>query len=80
MLESHRMSLPPDGPAGPGNSPADGRGRVEVENPSDGGFVYWLLKFYAFGAVTALGLLGLTSVIIYFYFASTLPALPDLAT
>jgi len=80
MLESHRMSLPPDGPAGPGNPPADGRGRVEVENPSDGGFVYWLLKFYAFGAMAALGLLGLASIIVYFYFASTLPALPDLAT
>jgi penicillin-binding protein 1A len=54
--------------------------KIEVENPSDGGFFYWLLKFYAFGAVCALGLAGMAATVIYFYFASTLPSLPDLAT
>ena len=26
--------------------------RVTVVNPSDGGMVHWLLKFYAFGALS----------------------------
>ena len=51
--------------------------RVEVLNPSDGGFWFWLFKFYAF-AVLCLGGLGLLGGIgLYAYFASTLPALPD---
>ncbi len=51
--------------------------RVEVLNPSDGGFWFWLFKFYAFAALClgGLGLLG--GIGLYAYFASTLPALPD---
>lgn len=52
--------------------------RVEVVNPSDGGFVHWLLKFYAFGAVCLLGLGLLGGIGTYFYFAARLPALPDI--
>ena len=40
MLEWRAMSLPPPG-----------QPTIKVENPSDGGFWYWLGKFYAFGAV-----------------------------
>ncbi|HVU52861.1 MAG TPA: transglycosylase domain-containing protein [Polyangia bacterium] len=65
---------PPPLPGSPGPD------RVEVTNPSDGGFFHWLFKFYAFALLGAvgLGLLGLVGV--YVYFASTLPTLPDLAT
>jgi hypothetical protein len=72
---------PPPAPA----SPPDGSARrdagiVEVVNPSDGGFFYWLLRFYAFGLCCALGLAFLGGVGVYFYFAATLPPIPDLAT
>jgi penicillin-binding protein 1A len=49
-------------------------------NPSDGGFFYWLLRFYAFGICCLAGLAFLTGVGVYFYFAATLPAIPDFAT
>ena len=52
--------------------------RVEVVNPSDGNFLHWLLKFYAFGALCGLGLLVLTGLGIYGYFNARLPALPDI--
>jgi penicillin-binding protein 1A len=51
--------------------------RVEVTNPSDGGFWFWLFKFYAFAAVCLFGLALLAGLGVYAYFASTLPALPD---
>jgi penicillin-binding protein 1A len=54
--------------------------RVEVTNRSDGGFFYWLLRFYAFGLLCALGLLFLAGFGTYIYFAATLPTLPDIAT
>jgi penicillin-binding protein 1A len=54
--------------------------RIQVENPSDGGFWYWLGKFYGFGATCVAGLLCFGGVITYFYFARTLPNVPDLAT
>ncbi len=53
--------------------------RVEIANISDGGFVYWLLRFYAFGLI-AVGGLGMCAAIgTYIYFAATLPVLPNLA-
>jgi penicillin-binding protein 1A len=51
--------------------------RVEVTNPSDGGFWHWLLKFYGFGLCCALGLVGLAGGVTYMAFAATLPPLPD---
>jgi penicillin-binding protein 1A len=54
--------------------------RIEVENPSDGGFFFWLFKLYAFGLCCALGLVVLSGLAAYLYFAATLPALPDLGT
>jgi len=55
-------------------------GHVEVTNRSDGGFFYWLLRFYAFGFFCALGLVFLAGIGTYLYFAATLPTLPDIAT
>ncbi len=53
---------------------------VVVENPSDGGFVYWLAKLYAFGAACAMGLAAMAGGAIYIWFAASLPRLPDFAT
>jgi membrane carboxypeptidase/penicillin-binding protein len=52
---------------------------VEVINPSDGGFWFWLFKFYAFAVLCAVGLVILGGIGLYAHFASTLPALPDFA-
>jgi len=52
---------------------------VEVANVSDGGFVYWLLRFYLFGLIAAMGLGACFAVGFYLYFAATLPPLPNLA-
>ena len=65
----------PQGRAKPPGSQA-----VEVSNRSDGGFFYWLLRFYAFGLLCALGLLLMAGFGTYIYFAATLPTLPDIAT
>jgi penicillin-binding protein 1A len=66
-------------PVAPGYAAADGEDfEVVVENTSDGGFVHWLLKFYAFGMVALLALGACTVFGSYLYFASTLPELPDL--
>src|SRR5258708_21757356 len=54
--------------------------RVTVTNVSDGGLLFWLIRFYLFAA-TALGaalLFGL--LVVYLGFARQLPRLPDLAT
>jgi penicillin-binding protein 1A len=59
--------------------PSSEAASVEVVNPSDGGFWFWLFKFYAFAAVCLVGLLMLGGVWLYAHFAATLPALPDFA-
>ena len=51
--------------------------RVEISNPSDGGFWFWLFKFYAFAALCLVGLAFLGGIGLYAHFASTLPRLPD---
>ncbi len=77
---------PPDPPTPPPERPtpppaaAPGTLSVEVVNPSDGGFLYWLLRLYAFGLCCLAGLAVLAAVGVYFYFAATLPPVPDLAT
>lgn len=53
--------------------------RVDVVNPADGGFVYWLVKFYAFGLLCLGGATLLTAFATYVAFASGLPRLPDFA-
>jgi penicillin-binding protein 1A len=69
------MAVSPPSPPGP-----PGPHHVEVTNPSDGGFFHWLFKFYAFALLGLIGFGLLSLVGVYIYFASTLPALPDLAT
>src|SRR4051794_38150807 len=73
---------PPPALAAPWHEPSQPRpgGTVEVTNRSDGGFFYWLLRFYAFGVLCALGLLMMAGFGTYIYFAATLPTLPDIAT
>lgn len=53
--------------------------RIEIINPADGGFFYWLFKYSLCAAVFLVmlvlhGLLG-----IYVYFARSVPQVPDLA-
>ena len=60
--------------------PSPGQLLIKVVNPSDGGFWYWLGKFYAFGALCVAGIFCVGGGITYLYFARTLPNLPDLAT
>lgn len=53
--------------------------RVEITNPADGGFFYWLLKFYAFGLCCLGGLALLAGLGAYVHFAASLPPTPDLS-
>ncbi|MFO0572556.1 MAG: transglycosylase domain-containing protein [Polyangia bacterium] len=56
------------------------RERIKITNPADGGFFYWLAKFYLF-AFLGLGLAVLHVLAgVYLYFARTLPKVPDFAT
>ncbi len=52
--------------------------RVEVINPSDGGFIHWLVKFYAFGILCVGGLAVLAGAATYGYFAARIPPLPSI--
>ncbi len=75
-------TLPPAPPPPPPGPPPGGPEAVSVEvaNPSDGGFFYWLLRFYAFGLCCLLGLALLGGIGVYFHFAGSLPPIPNLAT
>ncbi len=57
--------------------PAEPFDRVEVTNTSDGGFWFWLFKFYAFGLCGIAGLAALAGAGTYAAFAAGLPRLPD---
>ncbi|HEX2660186.1 MAG TPA: transglycosylase domain-containing protein, partial [Polyangia bacterium] len=57
-----------------------GSTRLEIANVSDGGFIYWLVRFYLFGLIAAMGLGLCFAVGFYVYFAATLPPLPNLTT
>jgi penicillin-binding protein 1A len=70
---------PPPELVAPWREPAP-TSQIEISNRSDGGFFYWLLRFYAFGLLCALGLLVMAGFGTYIYFAATLPTLPDIAT
>src|SRR5262245_44282178 len=54
--------------------------RIEILNPADGGFFYWLLKYTLFALVGILLLVLHVLGGIYVYFAHTVPQVPDLAT
>jgi penicillin-binding protein 1A len=49
-----------------------------VVNPSDGGFLRWLIKFYAFGAFCAVGLVLMIGAFTYAYFSARIPPLPNI--
>src|SRR5438552_2640425 len=52
--------------------------QVEIDNPSDGGFFYWLLKFYVFGACAVVMAAVYSAGVAYVWFAASAPPLPDL--
>ncbi len=54
--------------------------RVRVANPSDGGLVYWLLRYYGFAALALFSSVIFFGMGLYVHFARQLPPLPDLAT
>lgn len=51
---------------------------IVVVNPADGGLLYWLLKYYAFAALTLVAMLAYALFGLYVHFSSRLPSLPDL--
>ncbi len=56
------------------------RARIVVENPSDGGLLYWLARLYGFSLIAALSI-GLYVLFgVYIWFSARLPPLPDLAS
>lgn len=56
------------------------RARIHIENPADGGFFYWLLKYYLFALLGIVLVLLHVGAAVFIYFARTLPVVPDLAT
>jgi penicillin-binding protein 1A len=64
----------------PGQPPGAGaRRRIQIDNPHDGGFIFWLVRLYAFAAIALLSTAAYLMVGVYIYFSSTLPPLPDLS-
>ncbi len=53
--------------------------RIQIVNPADGGFFYWLFKYYLFAALGLLMVSLHVLVAVYVYFARTLPETPDLS-
>ena len=54
------------------------RKRVTVANPSDGGFVYWLLKFYLFGVLSCGAFMVAAMPLVYLMIGSIVPRPPKL--
>ncbi len=52
---------------------------IQIANIADGGFIYWLLRFYAFGLLAVIGIGVCVAFGTYVYFAATLPPIPELA-
>ena len=52
--------------------------RVRIANPSDGGFLFWLFKLYAFALFVVLAALAAFGLSVYGYFAHSTPPAPDL--
>lgn len=56
------------------------RARIQIMNPTEGGFFYWLFR-YSLLAVLGTGLLVLHVLVgVYLHFARTVPTVPDLST
>src|SRR5437764_492159 len=56
------------------------RPRILVDNPSDGGFLYWLGKLYLFALLGLVLFFTHILLLIFLLFARTVPPLPDLRT
>ena len=52
--------------------------RVTIQNPSDGGFLYWLVKLYLFALAAMASLLFFIGLGVYLHFCHELPPMPDL--
>ncbi len=53
--------------------------RIQIVNPADGGFFYWLIKYYLFAALGLVLVMLHVLVAVYVYFARSLPETPDLS-
>lgn len=53
--------------------------RVQVGNPSDGGFLYWFVRLWAFASMVVGALIVLSVVAVYSHFSRSAPATPDLS-
>jgi penicillin-binding protein 1A len=53
--------------------------RVQVVNPADGGYFYWLGKLLAFAVLVLLATLAYVSMSVYARFSSAAPPVPDLS-
>ncbi len=51
-----------------------------VDNPADGGFIYWLVKLYLFGLLVVLALVVAAAPLTYLMVAAEAPPAPDLRT
>jgi penicillin-binding protein 1A len=52
--------------------------RIAVDNPADGGYLYWLAKLYGFFLCTVGGVLAAALLAVYVWFSTDVPPLPDL--
>jgi penicillin-binding protein 1A len=59
--------------------PMSERPRVRVENVSDGGLLYWILRLYFFAAISAASVAVYCVLGVYLHFARQVPPLPNLA-
>ena len=56
------------------------RPAIAIDNPADGGLLYWLAKLYAFAGLSFLSVAVHLMVGLYIWFAAQLPPLPSLHT
>jgi penicillin-binding protein 1A len=54
--------------------------RVTIQNPSDGGFIYWLVKLYFFAFCAIVSLVCFILFGVYLHYCRQLPPVPDLKT
>jgi penicillin-binding protein 1A len=54
--------------------------RVTIQNPSDGGFFYWLVKLYFFAFCVFCSLFAFIGLGVYLHYCRELPPIPDLRT
>jgi penicillin-binding protein 1A len=52
--------------------------RLAVDNPADGGYLYWLAKLYGFFGCVLGAVVGAALLAVYVWFSTEVPPLPDL--